>query len=359
MSNKIKKISIIVMVLLMSIIIFSRVYARDPNSSKGYADYDEEAAQKETEKLVEQQRNTNINVNELKSNNNYIKNLEIEGYEIYPEFAKEITDYNLKIDNKVDEINIIAIAEDSKSTIEGIGKTKLKEGQNIHTINVTAESGAMRTYLINIEKVKTEKTEDKDVKEENINSEILNENVEIANNIVKNNFIIILLFTILLIVIIIFMAWNKYKIKKGKNGKSKKINKKNLTKEVILYVVFGIFTTVVNLGTFYIMNSLLHWDENISNFIAIILAVLFAYITNKDLVFHSNAKGIKNRVIQFIKFIIGRAFTMVVEFVGGILLFQLPIPNIITKALLTIIVIILNFFISKFFAFKNNNKYNQ
>lgn len=135
--------------------------------------------------------------------------------------------------------------------------------------------------------------------------------------------------------------------------------KKMLTKEVILYVVFGIFTTVVNLGTFYIMNSLLHWDENISNFIAIILAVLFAYITNKDLVFHSNAKGIKNRVIQFIKFIIGRAFTMVVEFVGGILLFQLPIPNIITKALLTIIVIILNFFISKFFAFKNNNKYNQ
>ena len=141
--------------------------------------------------------------------------------------------------------------------------------------------------------------------------------------------------------------------------KVKRLIKKMLTKEVILYVVFGIFTTIVNLGSFYIMNSLLHWDENISNFIAIILAVLFAYITNKDLVFHSNAKGIKNRVIQFIKFIIGRAFTMVVEFVGGILLFQLPIPNIITKALLTIIVIILNFFISKFFAFKNNNKYNQ
>ena len=136
--------------------------------------------------------------------------------------------------------------------------------------------------------------------------------------------------------------------------KVKRLIKKMLTKEVILYIVFGIFTTIVNLGSFYIMNSLLYWDENISNFIAIILAVLFAYITNKDLVFHSNAKGIKNRVIQFIKFIIGRAFTMVVEFVGGILLFQLPIPNIITKALLTIIVIILNFFISKFFAFKNN-----
>lgn len=138
-------------------------------------------------------------------------------------------------------------------------------------------------------------------------------------------------------------------------SKLKILIKKILTKEVILYIIFGICTTIVNLGSFYIMNSLLHWEENISNLIAILLAVLFAYITNKDLVFHSNAKGIKNRIIQFIKFMIGRAFTMIVEFVGGILLFQLPIPNIITKALLTVIVIILNFFISKFFAFNNSD----
>lgn len=132
--------------------------------------------------------------------------------------------------------------------------------------------------------------------------------------------------------------------------------KKSLTKEVILYIVFGIFTTLVNLGSFYIMNSLLHLEENISNFIAILLAVIFAYITNKDLVFHSEAKSIKDRVIQFVKFMIGRAFTMIVEFVGGIILFQLPIPNIISKAFLTLIVIILNFFISKFFAFKRESK---
>ena len=132
--------------------------------------------------------------------------------------------------------------------------------------------------------------------------------------------------------------------------------KKSLTKEVILYIVFGIFTTIVNLGSFYIMNSLLNLEENVSNFIAILLAVLFAYITNKDLVFHSNAKGIKNRLIQFLKFMLGRAFTMIVEFVGGLVLFKIPIPNIITKAFLTVVVIILNFFISKFFAFKNNVK---
>lgn len=138
--------------------------------------------------------------------------------------------------------------------------------------------------------------------------------------------------------------------------KIKELIKKVLTKEVILYIVFGILTTIVNLGSFYIMNSLLYWNENISNIIAIVLAVLVAYITNKDLVFHSKARNIKEKFYEFIKFMIGRAFTMVVELVGGIVLFQLPIPNIISKAFLTIIVIILNFFISKFFAFKNNTK---
>ena len=134
-----------------------------------------------------------------------------------------------------------------------------------------------------------------------------------------------------------------------------KLFKKLITKEVILYIIFGILTTIINLGSFYIMNSILDWDENISNFVAIVLAVLVAYITNKDLVFHSEAKSIKDRVIQFVKFMIGRVFTMIVEFVGGIILFQLPIPNIISKAFLTLIVIILNFFISKFFAFKRES----
>ena len=132
-----------------------------------------------------------------------------------------------------------------------------------------------------------------------------------------------------------------------------KIIEKILTKEVILYIAFGILTTIVNLGSFYVMNSILNWNENIANFIAILLAVIFAYITNKDLVFHSEADSFKERIIEFGKFMLGRAFTMVVEFVGGLILFELPIPNIITKMGLTIIVIILNFFISKFFAFKS------
>lgn len=134
--------------------------------------------------------------------------------------------------------------------------------------------------------------------------------------------------------------------------KIKNLIKKYLTREVILYIIFGVITTLVNLGSFFVMNTVFKWEENLSNFIAIVIAVLVAYITNKDLVFHSKATGAKEKLVEFFKFVLGRAFTMLLEFGGGFLLFKLPIPNVISKGILTVIVIILNFFISKFFAFK-------
>lgn len=129
-----------------------------------------------------------------------------------------------------------------------------------------------------------------------------------------------------------------------------------LTREVILYIIFGIISTVVNLGSFYIMSTIFRLDKNLSNFIAIVLAVLIAYVTNKDLVFHSSAENIKEKVNEFLKFIAGRAFTMIVEFLGGMILFLLPIPEIISKLFITVVVVILNFFISKFFAFKSQKE---
>lgn len=129
--------------------------------------------------------------------------------------------------------------------------------------------------------------------------------------------------------------------------------KKFLTVEVVLYIFFGVLTTVVNIGSFAIITSCFKLEENISNAIAIILAVLFAYFTNKDLVFNSKAESFKEKIFEFFKFMLGRAFTMVVELIGFYLLFNiLGIQKLISKTLITVIVIILNFFISKFFAFK-------
>lgn len=146
--------------------------------------------------------------------------------------------------------------------------------------------------------------------------------------------------------------------KKGfiKKISSNKFISKLLTKEVILYVAFGVLTTAINIGSFHIMTTCFNINENLANNISIILAVLFAYITNKDLVFHSEAKGFGEKFIEFCKFILGRLLTMFIESFGGSLMFKyLPIPNIISKCLITVIVIILNFFISKFFAFKPSN----
>ena len=134
--------------------------------------------------------------------------------------------------------------------------------------------------------------------------------------------------------------------------KIKELLKKVMTKEVILYIIFGLLTTVCNIGVFTILNKIFNIEENLANFIAIFVAVIFAYLTNKDWVFHSDAGNFNEKIIEFGKFMLGRAFTMVIEFGGCWLLFAyLPIPNIISKCIMTVIVIILNFFISKFFAF--------
>jgi len=138
--------------------------------------------------------------------------------------------------------------------------------------------------------------------------------------------------------------------------KIKSIIKKLFSKEVILYVIFGVVTTLVNIDSFYVLTNILHLEENIANIISIILAVLVAYFTNRKWVFNSEASTLKENFTEFYKFILGRAFTMVVEIVGFFLLFNIiHIQELISKAVITIVVIILNYFISKFFAFKKKN----
>ena len=133
----------------------------------------------------------------------------------------------------------------------------------------------------------------------------------------------------------------------------KKIIHTVFTKEVIFYAIFGILTTLVNISIFYLLTKTVQLEENLSNAIAIIVAVLFAYFTNRKLVFHSNAETGKEKALELGKFILGRAVTMVLEFVGFFLLFNvLHIQEMLSKIFITVFVIVLNFFISKFFAFK-------
>lgn len=132
----------------------------------------------------------------------------------------------------------------------------------------------------------------------------------------------------------------------------KKLIKKFFTKEVISYLIFGVLTTVVNIVVSVVLESVFHLEGNLSSTIGIITCILFAYFTNRKWVFNSKANTSKEKINEFIKFILGRSVTMVIEMAGFFLLYTvLSIPFLISKCSITIIVIILNFFISKFFIF--------
>lgn len=126
-----------------------------------------------------------------------------------------------------------------------------------------------------------------------------------------------------------------------------KLYKYILTKEALLYIIFGIGTTAVNILVF---QSLVYfgYKYTISNLIAIIIAKLFAYITNKTIVFKTKTDSFIEFIKEFIRFFIARGFTGIIDFLGLIFLVDiLGFKAIISKYFIQIIIIILNYILSK------------
>ena len=63
--------------------------------------------------------------------------------------------------------------------------------------------------------------------------------------------------------------------------KLNKLIKKFINKETILYLIFGVLTTILNIAICGLLYDILHWDVIIATVIAWIAAVIFAFITNK------------------------------------------------------------------------------
>ena len=123
-----------------------------------------------------------------------------------------------------------------------------------------------------------------------------------------------------------------------------------LDKELFLYVVFGTLTTLVNLVVYFILE---HLGVNyiISNIIAWFLSVLFAYVTNRIWVFESKSPNILKEMVLFFG---GRIFSGAVD-TGLMYLFidVLMISDLISKIVVQVIVIILNYVFSKLIVFKD------
>lgn len=132
-----------------------------------------------------------------------------------------------------------------------------------------------------------------------------------------------------------------------------------------LYLVFGVLTTAVSFLTAWLAKTLLEnaggfGDKavgDISTVFSWICAVTFAYVTNKLWVFESNAKGLKAIVAEGGKFYGGRVFTLVVEWVIMHIGFGMAGLNYwLVKIFANVIVLILNYVISKLFVFKGKDK---
>lgn len=83
--------------------------------------------------------------------NNWLKSLAISGYTITPTFAvNSVLDYSLIVPSSVSSITVSASPVVSTSTVSGTGKINLAEGTNYIKINVTAQTGSVRTYTLTV-----------------------------------------------------------------------------------------------------------------------------------------------------------------------------------------------------------------
>lgn len=122
-------------------------------------------------------------------------------------------------------------------------------------------------------------------------------------------------------------------------------------KEIINYGIFGVLTTLVNIISYFILTKIFGIQYLISNAIALILAILFAYITNRLFVFESKNKNIIKELLLFFYY---RLITSVID-MGLMYIFVslLHFNDMIMKIISNIIVILLNYVFSKLYIFKN------
>lgn len=123
-------------------------------------------------------------------------------------------------------------------------------------------------------------------------------------------------------------------------------------KEIIYYVFWGGCTTLISISSFMIANTFLGIHELIANVISWILAVSFAYVTNRIFVFRSSAKG-TDIIKEVLLFFSSRGITLILE-EAILLVFSvwLMFDGVIVKISAQFVVLVLNYIISKFITFR-------
>ncbi len=124
-------------------------------------------------------------------------------------------------------------------------------------------------------------------------------------------------------------------------------------KSMILYIVFGVGTTLVNIVSYWICAHPFRMATMPSTVIAWITSVLFAYVTNRIWVFESENKGILPVLKEIVSFTVCRLSTGILDMaIMFVFVDLLGINDMIIKVLSNVIVIVLNYILSKLVIFK-------
>ena len=123
--------------------------------------------------------------------------------------------------------------------------------------------------------------------------------------------------------------------------------------DILTYLFFGVLTTVVNYLVYLPCYNMLHWSAGVSNVLAWVVAVAFAFLTNKPWVFKSHDWSWKVVWPELTKFIGCRIGSGLLE-TGIIVLFvdMLHWNGNVVKIVTAVLVIILNYIGSKLLVFK-------
>ena len=138
--------------------------------------------------------------------------------------------------------------------------------------------------------------------------------------------------------------------------KIKKIWKYLTSREMILYIVFGVLTTVLNLVIYFVMTEGMAQNESFSYFIAWVVAVAFAFVTNKKFVFSSKTKRAKAVLYELATFVGGRLLTFAIgEILITVFVSMLAQSNVLWKIFTNIIEIVVNWLVSKMITFRKKS----
>lgn len=126
-------------------------------------------------------------------------------------------------------------------------------------------------------------------------------------------------------------------------------------KEQLLYLLFGGLTTVISIVSFWLFGEIFKLNELYANIISWILSVTFAFFTNKIWVFGSSTNNSVKFIKQLIEFFLGRLSTLAVEeLIIFVFITKLSFNKMIVKIVAQVVIIVLNYILSKIWIFKND-----